>query len=692
MNQIRLFLDDKQISFLTEGEFAVTDKLFSPISQEVTGGTYSTNFDVKLIPELNAFLGFPIDNFSSITRTRKIDAEILNDNDTIMGGFVQVLSINPDENKITMAFASGNSQWNSSLSGKQIRELNWIDLQHTWIPETVVENLNNSSGFVYPYVDYGRYYYNGELSFPTSTDIRDWLPALYTKEVIVRIFNEIGFAVTGSFLDRSEWKREVIPFSLIYPTRGFSTAESQAQYEDFSWDVSSFFLATGNVQYDTTFDQIIFTNNETIFDADKIFEGDAGSHDLNITFNIAHQWEATRASSFAGGAVRRLTVVAQVFDGTTVIDFDNLYEYVDNFGGESSPQLGSDTAFIQAAITLTTTSLQWIRLHVIDEFSGLGTSSTITDQIEITNIIVTAVGQLVETDPELLPGETFDFKFNLPRINLSDFLSDFVKRYGIMITASRSQKIVSLDAISDVLQGKTGEQQDLSKYAVGFSQIDFVEFINKYGKQSNYTYQQDKNDTQVVFYNRDFDPELGNGFFNIDNNFIASYVDIYKSFFGSSRQISYSDASGVALHIQRYDQDGEYQEPVPRIAMITDDGTANSGILGTTTLGDVTLNSQLRGLFFFDEYLSPSRYPDLSFNSLTGIFSYSQKDWYELIQRSPRIFDLTLIMPISRFSELKLNQLAYVNNEKVNGKFLIIEIQDYRGNYIPFTIRLLEII
>jgi hypothetical protein len=177
-------------------------------------GVYTNDFQVQMSVENLAALGFP--NLPSISSARvnyrrRIEAQLSQGAIKISRGFVQIVRVDFANQSITVSFFGGNSGWATALAGVKISDIDLDDLNHIWDAATIVGSRGNTSGFIYPLINYGLF---DDISFFTRDfPVSDFYPAIYQKEIIARALSQVGYKVSGSFLDEFAYQNAIIPFA-----------------------------------------------------------------------------------------------------------------------------------------------------------------------------------------------------------------------------------------------------------------------------------------------------------------------------------------------------------------------------------------------------------------------------------------------------------------------------------------------
>lgn len=115
-------------------------------------------------------------------------------------------AINSASDGYRIALYSGNVVWASLLQGKKIRDLNYYADAHVWnLANIQASHTTPGLNYLYPRVAYGSL-----ISDPSS--IRPWV---YAKSILSKIFEEIGYTVTGDIFSDPRFDRMHIECSRL---------------------------------------------------------------------------------------------------------------------------------------------------------------------------------------------------------------------------------------------------------------------------------------------------------------------------------------------------------------------------------------------------------------------------------------------------------------------------------------------
>lgn len=197
MQNIELYLSD-QLCDLGEDEVVMSFGANKLQDLETRQGNYSNTFRIPMTIRNKKVIGIGHQGTAITTTIRSIiTAKITEKDMPIVEGFAV---INSTKNDIELTIFSGNSDWISAIGDKKLNEIDLSDLEHIWNSANVEANRLNTyeSGFLYPNVFYGAW-----LSSTNKWQTEDFFPAIYWYRIVIQIFTDAGFNVSGSLLENA---------------------------------------------------------------------------------------------------------------------------------------------------------------------------------------------------------------------------------------------------------------------------------------------------------------------------------------------------------------------------------------------------------------------------------------------------------------------------------------------------------
>lgn len=181
---------------------------------------------------------------SNFNPSKQAKAQIFLDNVKIFDGVLRLIKINNKNGDITYetnVFGRLRDILHV-LGDKTLADLNFDDYNHTWNNNNIAQSWNRTEwvdgaqNYVYPLVDYG-YTANG-ITYPLVS----FKPAVFTREILKRIFAESGFEIVAPFFDTQYFKKLIMvtaeksitkQSSTLLNQYGYGFEESITTYPDF---------------------------------------------------------------------------------------------------------------------------------------------------------------------------------------------------------------------------------------------------------------------------------------------------------------------------------------------------------------------------------------------------------------------------------------------------------------------------
>lgn len=140
----------------------------------------------------------------------KASAVVYCDGVEVFNGIAQLLKIAINENnkiEFEIVLTGQLSNLFKNIGDAELTALDFSELDHDYTVTNIEDSWDNSSGYVYPLIDYGR---SQVLSdFPLTA----MYPAIFVKDYIDKIFSGAGCVYDSDFFDSDFFKSLIIPFN-----------------------------------------------------------------------------------------------------------------------------------------------------------------------------------------------------------------------------------------------------------------------------------------------------------------------------------------------------------------------------------------------------------------------------------------------------------------------------------------------
>ena len=237
----------------TSGDYSKTFKIpATKNNNKLLKNSYTPNIDTDVNLNENKKCRILINNLFSVKGLIKV---------TGVGGYGETPSY------YSCVFFGSNLSWADDLSNKYMNELDWSvdgeDLEYnktsimaTWQDE---DCDSSASPIVYPIVSYGDYnpdgqqktiqlldtafdysgtgsatkvgyygFWNSGSSYETPLPAADWRPAVFVKDTLEKIFNEVGYSINSTFMETDMFKK------LVWLLPNFKYNNAEEKYNEYS--------------------------------------------------------------------------------------------------------------------------------------------------------------------------------------------------------------------------------------------------------------------------------------------------------------------------------------------------------------------------------------------------------------------------------------------------------------------------
>lgn len=204
MAGVRIFLDlDKELDGIKpDTEIALTFAAAKFNSLVSRGGTLSNKFELQKTANNKRALSILDENRSTSDKPYQLyDVRIIDDNIPIFSGLAV---IEESSEFYHLRVFSGVANFFQLVGDKTLQDIDLSDLDHEWTANEVNFRRQNTSGVVYPNINYGRWTGENFSDRPHT----DFFPSVYFKTLLERAALSEGYELLNYSSNR------VIPFSL----------------------------------------------------------------------------------------------------------------------------------------------------------------------------------------------------------------------------------------------------------------------------------------------------------------------------------------------------------------------------------------------------------------------------------------------------------------------------------------------
>lgn len=460
---------------------------------------------------------------------KKADARVIADGVEVMAGVVQLRAINILNGRYDyeVVFIGKLKNIFSVLGDKQLNDvddlgspyIDFSDLDHLYIYNNITASWANTTGYVYPMIDYGirfEYENNGDRIY----DIETWRPAVYLKDIVDRIFNFAGFTYTSNFLDSAPFTKLISPFH----AEDFTLTDDQIESRQFiAESTSDLDILTGttntpigNINY-----ELIQLEYADFSDPNNLWNPTTNEYTCNAigfySITVNSTFLATRTSSTppapVGVVPYKLRVMLRRNSVESVIDevqFDLDLPNALSIGATATTVLNweSQQALLQIGDEL------WIEL-LVDDVSY----AFLPARLSIEHLTGSRVSNRV-TEETIFEGANVYMNNFVPEVQMKDILLGVFKMFNLYVTVDPlNDTNLIIETRDEYYAG--GTVRDWTKKLARDKKINIKPLALLTGKEFIYTYDSDDD-----YYNKRYEDARGQVYgtrrLEIDNDFLTN--------------------------------------------------------------------------------------------------------------------------------------------------------------------------
>lgn len=369
---------------------------------------------------------------------------------------------------------AGNSDFFSRIKDKSIRDLDLSEWDHVRDDVTILASLNEPDGYIYGYIDYGKY---TEVVNP-FVDISDLYPSVYFHTIIERIVSEAGYTMQGSVLNNARYREMVIPWN-------GSSAD-----RDLSGFIFTGHLDLLNLPANENYVMAILTEDSdprTVYDTFGFYECE---NNQEVTINITHTFVTDRGARFK--LIKR--------------PYTNVSNAPDSQAGDVTLAFGAGSDGVVGTFKIKTSCVEGDRIFLA--YSNLGTFAGVAVQVNSASFQVTKLNDTFGVD--------WIVADNLPNIGQDKMFLEFLVQFCLIPFTDVETSTIRLVYFDDI---KKNPPVDWSAKIDDKERPEVKYRFDEYGQNNILKYKNDEpdpmnsnvgltNDFQKVFTINDLALEL----------------------------------------------------------------------------------------------------------------------------------------------------------------------------------------
>lgn len=699
---MNLYVNNTKIE-LAPGERITLSKSVARIGEiETRSGVVSADFDVLATSVNIATLGHnnTLESDNAVSPSTKQEAYLEDEGHIISRGFVQIVSWDQRNRTISLAFFGDNADWFELLRGKFVDDIDFSDLNHDWTEANITASWTNTSGYIYPAVDYGRL--TGDTNF--YTEIEDWYPALFRSTIIERAFRDINYRIEGDFLETFPYQNCIIPFSRSKFERDISRLLANATDGPGVYTFSDLLVAATS------------GNDTQVIDIDTAVFDPEGAFNLSTNRFVATQTLTTAVFKFTFRADMTIEATGATADGEIHFKVrkngtDILDQTLLTHSGLSQTAGSGDFVF-----TATEDLVATDYIDAVFYFTYSGATVGVTNMFFTVNTD-SFTFDLVSVDSTIPVSGLVTLNEILPEISQLDLVKDMIVSNNLIVESDPSGgwvRFTKFDQVYDNMPDAVdwSERVDL----ISMRTIDFTEALSGFGVKNYFRYQEEgEDDIYLTAYAKEHDLPYGDGILTVSNDFLENEREVYESPFSATFMTDgIQNAIGTVplAHIPYWGEDPQaipgtpiagYLESSARILYVIPNAAVSDFALGGA--GNVKVESTFYddcayGYFSkqitnsdVDRYTDNLAYeqPDVAAPAGSDILGEQYSNLSRILNK-PRMIEIGVRLWPHEFRDLDFTKPVYIHSGNLQGYFYIDEIDEYEGSRIPAIARLIQLV
>ena len=191
---VELYIQDKLVDLKGDEDIAIDYAIFSPDQIDKRKGAASYSFTLPKTTNNRAIFENPddVNNLSAIPYSR-LNARMLVDGIDVGIKFCVLKLV---RSGYSINLYGGNSNFFDAIKDRKLSSFNFCTLNHTWDKTTIINSRTNTTGFIYPIIDYHTDSPNTWID-NTNRDIHvdNMYPSVFYDTVLTLCINDVGYTL-----------------------------------------------------------------------------------------------------------------------------------------------------------------------------------------------------------------------------------------------------------------------------------------------------------------------------------------------------------------------------------------------------------------------------------------------------------------------------------------------------------------
>lgn len=378
---------------------------------------------------------FEVTSDSNFNPNKSVNCQLVVDGVPIISGFLKLNKIGFDNLNTVINYDviiyGGNFNIANSLGDLKLYELDLSDWNHTINAQTIFNSWSGETPYVYPLVDYGKYFTLDNINMQTPpTDMVEYMdlnPWLKVNSVLYKLFNYAGYSIQSNFLSGEFFNSLIFNTGtkLKYTTdelkndlfRAELTGTQTADVQNPQQLGGSFYLSSVTISDDYTVGYD-YGNNYNTSTGQIIFSGNTRGTGLTTSFEIGLKF---KNNSFA---TNQINYVIRLYLYNNGVPIWNNGSYIN----VNANNIGNTWIFTTPEFTVSRTDVLQFKIDAAANYPAGAL------QLEAPSYITNNYGVV---DDWLLAGETVRINnFINKEVKAIDFVSSIFKTFNLYVEQS----------------------------------------------------------------------------------------------------------------------------------------------------------------------------------------------------------------------------------------------------------------
>ncbi|MCC8409783.1 hypothetical protein LJ707_12660 [Mucilaginibacter sp. UR6-1] len=543
---MQLFINDQLVDLADDNAIALTFQINNLGEVKNQQGNTSNQFKLPLTQRNRRILGFPDDvAFNTGELYKRYNAKLVQDGlEVIPYGIAELNSIDNDVVNITIL--SGNVDFFDALGGKIYemgdstsqwskygKQLFWQSHDHEWNLHSVISSQQNTEGWIYPVVDYGKLTYN-PAGGQHEINVRQLRPGFFVKTAVNMLVSSTGYRASGSLTKDLLYDKLICQFSnskwehgTDYQNQPDELSSAVSLASDFSRQHPDIHSNKGTVQFNRVdADKGKQFKNGTTFTAIETMKVEVKFFIPEFIFTGVYKGSPNSTFKFILRVNRKGTeqIVQEMF-------FDLSADYTITI---KALKVGS-RIFRNQTLSLEIPLEKNDSLRMDYEFFGDRPSGFTLKQGA--SLTIKPINQDVQY------GQTVQCERILPDLSQKDFLKDILQRFGIICQTNAVERTIVFSSLRDIVKNIPNAKDWTGKCLDQGKQITYQ--LGNYAQMNYMLFEEDDA----------IPPKFGQAQIDIQDASLPASAELFKSPFAPSLNTPY--IGGPVAQIRMMEQEGD---------------------------------------------------------------------------------------------------------------------------------------